>query len=128
MGAAVRRAKFMNDKTVPSSNNFISLEACMPSSFKFLSIARLRAAAARSSADCVHPMSAAVPVPSPPRLPSRARSHRSLCIRSGRVLPPRPNRSHPTRRYYTTQHSNLTVSLITLAAQTDTLVQKIRTF
>lgn len=34
----------------------MSLAACNPSSFKFLSINRLRAAAARSSADCAQPM------------------------------------------------------------------------
>ncbi|CAK1552951.1 unnamed protein product [Leptosia nina] len=37
----------------------------------------------------------------PPRLPSRARPHRSLCIRSTRVVRLRPKRSHPN-----TQHSN----------------------
>lgn len=34
----------------------MSLAACNPSSFKFRSINRLRAAAARSSADCAQPM------------------------------------------------------------------------
>lgn len=34
----------------------------------------------------------------PPRPLSRARSHRSLCMRSTRVLPLRLDRSHPTQR------------------------------
>lgn len=34
----------------------MSFAACKPSSFKFLSINRLLAAAARSSADCAHPI------------------------------------------------------------------------
>lgn len=34
----------------------MSLAACNPSSFKFRSIKRLLAAAARSSADCAHPI------------------------------------------------------------------------
>lgn len=61
-GAVVSTGDYSSDKFVPSSNNLISLEAWIPSSFRSLSICRLRAAAARSSADCVHPMSAAVPV------------------------------------------------------------------
>lgn len=55
---------------VPSSSSLISLEAWMPSSFRFLSICRLRAAAARSSADWAHPMSAAVPELDTPAAPT----------------------------------------------------------
>jgi hypothetical protein len=41
---------------LPSNSSLMSLAACNPSSFKFLSIKRLRAAAARSSADCAQPI------------------------------------------------------------------------
>lgn len=53
------KAKFQvwwNVVFLPSNSSLMSFAACNPSSFKFLSIKRLRAAAARSSADCAQPM------------------------------------------------------------------------
>lgn len=41
---------------LPNRSNLMSLAACMPSSFKFFSICLLRANAALSSADEVHPI------------------------------------------------------------------------
>lgn len=41
---------------LPNSSNLISLAAWIPSSLRFRSIKRLRAAAARSSADCAQPI------------------------------------------------------------------------
>lgn len=48
--------KCKNSIKLPSSSSLISLAAWMPSSLRFRSIRRLRAAAARSSADCAHPI------------------------------------------------------------------------
>lgn len=46
----------VNGLLLPSSSSLMSLAAWMPSSFRLRSIRRLRAAAARSSADCAQPM------------------------------------------------------------------------
>lgn len=113
-GLRVDYLSLLGGEGVPSRSSLMSLEAWSPSSFKFLSIIRLRAAAARSSADCAHPMSASAAVPEsrrpPRRAPSRARPHRSLSMRSTRFLPPGAA-PDPSQRFHPTQ-SNCTTNTL----------------